>query len=937
VVYYLLRGVYDRSVVHAKKIAVPQEAWASHVSQLLARLTSQAPANKLSHWCSLFAEADPDHTKLDALAVVSSTALVYDIDESNGAGFDEIMDIFRGAGYGFYAWETWRSRANATRVRVVFPLATPALLPDVLPAWSATVRGLSGVVVHKGKYKPTEGIVVDPTSAEVSRLHVMPANGARVYVHDAPLSTVSNTSRPTVSGGALWAAPPDVSGDGVFLSPTEEAETPSGGDTDLAGIILEWEKGDALGESTPIGEVTPEHISLYARSNEPTKARCRCPKLDPLTSMGSYSAWARFVRGVLYISCTSANHNHPAGMTWVGLSRAHAGALIYPPPYSKSPSHMLLCAEADTTKRKKKDHDTESMPAIKHRVVSFTSLTVSKVYQDGDTNDEWWHLEWSHITHHGLVGVTLRRDDCGAAAKLSEKAGRLGLDVNESNKKELTRYLSEFVSYNRARIPTQMTASRLGWFDNSFLMGNTWIAGDEGMMRELVIPPSDGGVKMARAFHSTGTLAGWAQGFHKLVAYPMATIGILVAAASPLLARVGCQSFAFEWASGTGTGKTTSMRMAESVFAKPIDCEASWDNTKVSFERKAAFLCNLPLFLDDTKTSDQHGDRLAQALEWAIYRAVSGEGRGRGKPGGMDIQANWNLIMFSTGEEPIYGIGQSGGARARLVSIQAPPFVATTDGEVSRVVAPICDDLYSNYGTLGPALIQQISQMDTAILRAAWTKYREHWLTYLTGRHSTADRISSHLALIELAGRLIKKVLVDNGLDTAAYDPHALCEQLAEAMVDVDLQSGVTDPVIRSFAAFYGWCLSHRHNFWSIESSGRNSGQGPSMGWLGRWDGGDNWSEVYFSSNALTRFLKDSGFPGSPTTLVSAWTQRGLLVKPTDGSAKWSVRIAGSVDQMWRATRMTMLNAGTRPNLLGDANIIEVESEPVIEMEVLDV
>ena len=933
-VYYLLHGVYDRTTVHAKRIVTPTETWAAHVTTLLDRLTKQSPANKLAHWCGLFAEADPSHTKLDALSVTSTTALVYDIDESNGAGFDEIVDAFQSAGYGFFAWETWRSRVNAIRVRVVFPLAAPIPIGAIRDEWEGLAHLLQGVgvTIQRGKHKPGSGIVVDNTSSEPSRLHVLPANGARVYVYDAALA--QNTSRPAaIKGSPVGSLDVD---DGTILAPNNHIIVPTHGDTDLDGLSLEWEQADSIGGSTLISAVTPEHIGKYARSGEPTKARCRCPMLDPMTSMGSYSAWARFVRGVLYISCSSIHHSHPAGMTWVGKSQTHSGTLVYPPPYLRSSSHALL-ALSDTAKPKGKKKDETPAERDKYRVVSFTAPVVSKLYQDGETSDEWWHLEWPHITHHGQCKVTLRRDDCGTASKLSEKAGRLGFDINESNKKELTRFLSEFVSYNRARIPTQMTASRLGWFGDSFLLGHTWIAGDDGMMRELVIPPSDGGVKMARAYQAIGSLVGWSQGFHKLLDYPMSVIGVMVAVASPLLAKVGCQSFAFEWASGTGTGKTTSMRLAESVFAKPVECEASWDNTKVGFERKAAFLCNLPMFLDDTKTSDQSGDRLAQALEWAIYRAVSGEGRGRGKPGGMDQTASWNLILFSTGEEPIYGIGQAGGARARLVSIQAPPFNVLTDGEVSRIVAPICDLMYANHGTLGPAIIQLISQLPSEQLRAAWSKYREKWLTRLQGRHSTADRVSSHIALIELSGRLIKKVLADNGLDSIKFQPEELCVTLANALLEVDAQTGVTDPVVRSFASFYGWCLAHRHNFWAVENAGRNGGQGPNAGWFGRWDGGDNWGEVYFSVNALQRFLRDTQFPGSPTTLVSAWLQRGLLARPPTGH-KWTVRIAGSSDQMWRANRNLLLTTGNQTTQ--DNNIVEAYSESVTErvtVEVLDV
>ena len=78
---------------------------------------------------------------------------------------------------------------------------------------------------------------------------------------------------------------------------------------DLDNVGIEWEADPLI--ATPVREVTPEHIILYARASEPGKARCRCPHVDSVVSSGSYSAWARFAQ-YLYISCTSASHNHSA-------------------------------------------------------------------------------------------------------------------------------------------------------------------------------------------------------------------------------------------------------------------------------------------------------------------------------------------------------------------------------------------------------------------------------------------------------------------------------------------------------------------------------------------------------------------------------------------------------------------------------------------------
>jgi len=919
--FYMLHGVYDRSTVNAKKVVV---TWPTTIQSLLTKLEATPAPTKLTHWCALYAECDDTHPKLDALSVTRVTSIVFDVDESNGATFQDITDTFDTLGCGYYAWETWQSRPGAVRARVVIPLATPIPISQVGHEWEGIAAELgSTIVVHrggKGKPMPTEGLVVDKTCCEPSRLHVLPVPGMSNYINTAALR-VPTAPSVEVEPGAMAGVPEEL---GTLNT---KVSVPLAEESEVGDSFIEWE-ADPM-QTTLVSQITPEDIVTYSRPSEPGKARCQCPHKDTANTSGSYSAWARFVRGVLYISCTSANHNHPAGMTWAVKQSLGVGEFIYPVPYLRSTSHALVALNQSAQEEGKNDGSKKKRKEAggdKYRVISFTAPLVTKLYQDGETHDEWWKIEWSHITHHGTHSVVLRRDECGSANKLTERAGRMGLDVNESNKKELTRFFSEFVSHNRARIPVQMTASRLGWFGDSFLMGNTWIAGDDGMMRELVQTPADGTAKLARSYQSVGTLGGWAQGFHKLLAYPMAVVGIMAAVASPLLQRVGCQSFAFEWASGTGTGKTTSMRMAESVFAKPIDCEASWDNTKVGFERKAAFLGHLPMFLDDTKTASESGDRLTQALEWAIYRAVSGEGRGRGKPGGLEASSQWNLVLFSTGEEPIYGLGQSGGARARLLSIQAPPFDALTGGEVSRIVAPIADPMYANYGTLGPAVVQTMTGYSSEVLRGQWAKRRDKWLTYLGSKHSAADRVSSHIAVIDLAGSLIKKTLRDSGVDHPDFDPGEVCRLLADALIEIDQQSGVVDPALRSFAAFYSWALSHRHNFYTVD----NRGTGPTGGWLGRWDGGDNWTEMYFNAPAVQKFLKDTGFPGSPTTLTATWARRGLLERYQGNDYRWPTRMAGSSDRLWRANKESLLGIRAKAQTVEPITIEE-------SVEVLDV
>lgn len=891
-VWLLRAGVYDRSTSAAKRVSV---SWPAGMHALLGKCAKDNdPKTKLTGWGALFGDVVDGAEKLDALSVRMTSCVVLDLDEVGNEENDpdlpgrtvaSVVELVTGAmpGVGFAYWETWRSRPGATRMRLLFPLAEEVPSTDAHRYWAHVATR----IVSAGIPAP------DRTSREPSRVHLLPTvNGAWGIVDGEPLQRTALA--PTVNGDA-----PTRTATGAKRGARTDATTYRA--TLPADTVLEWERGG----TSILATVVPEVVEAKARTGEPNKARCRCPVY---AEAKSYGAFARFHRGVLFLTCTSASHGHAANTTWIGgVVTADPNQLPLPHPYSQSNTGALL---------KEGKANEQGVPT--YSSLAYTVPRVTVIYLDDETGDEWWRLEWEG--RHGPVSVTLRRDEAASAGKLTEKAGRAGLDINEVNKKELTKFLSDFVNHNGTRIRHQAVSSRMGWFGGGFLWGRTWLADPTGheQPRELVVGGGDGRAQLANAMRSEGTFQEWCDGVAALGQYPLVMAGIYASVASALVSLVNTQSCVFEWASSSGTGKTTSLAIAASVWGHPEELQSSWDGTKVSLEHNAAFMNAMPLFLDDTKTVA--GSKNSIDPEWAIYRVTSGEGRQRAAPGGVSRQtAKWSLNMLTTGEEPVYGSGQAGGARARLVSVQDPPYGLATKDAVSQTVGPLCAGILPFHGHAGPAVVALASGVGAQKLRASWAKRREGWITHLSGKHSANDRVSNHLAMLELAGVMLRAAAQRAGITALdSIDPHVVMLHVARQVADADKAAGEVDPIERAKADFYSWCVAHRGAFWSASA---DASRGPARGWLGKWDGGEGWEDIYVTVKAIDQFILDHKYTLGGRMLASQWIKTGFIT-PGQDRFTWKVRIAGTQDWAYRIERRNVA-------IFSTGGVVAPEPEPL--------
>ena len=187
----------------------------------------------------------------------------------------------------------------------------------------------------------------------------------------------------------------------------------------------------------------------------------------------------------------------------------------------------------------------------------------------------------------------------------------------------------------------------------------------------------------------------------------------------------------------------------------------------------------LPFFSDDTKTA-RFPDEIAQT----VYAFADGQSRGRGTVEGLAQQFEFQSVLISSGEQPLIGIGQHGGVRARVLTVWGSPF-GTTDEETCRVVREFNRGLSLNYGHAGPMFIEYLLAR-----RNRWGQYlKKHteWNAYFAdraGNNPVAGRMAAHLAAIAVTSLSVHKAL---DLPWPWSDPITpLYDELTKELVEAD-------------------------------------------------------------------------------------------------------------------------------------------------------
>jgi len=421
-------------------------------------------------------------------------------------------------------------------------------------------------------------------------------------------------------------------------------------------------------------------------------------------------------------------------------------------------------------------------------LVSRAPIVIVSISQDvdqqGSPGEDFVRLAWPR--HGSWYEHDVSRADIADSRRLVASISSLGAPVTSAEAKEAVVWLAELESSARRSLgadATIRTTRRTGWHGRAFVMYGQTI-GEGPRWRRRVASGEDAAIM---GLGPRGSRDVWMREIRSLIPrVPAARLAICAALAPSLLEPTGCKGFTVQFAAGTGTGKSTMLELACSVWGAPEKggLFGTWNNTRNGIEGQLSFMWDVPVVLDDTKEIP-NGD--LSVVSQIVYDVTNGSGKGAMTADRtLRRRASYRTVLVTSGEIPLLEESQDGGTRGRVITMREGPFDALDAPSSERAIAAnqltaVC---MGNHGHLGPAFAE-------ALTRADWGGIAERYRGLLADAmrdaervspgHATAARLCKYVALLRLAGELAEPLLGVEAIDWDWFDDAMLADALDAA------------------------------------------------------------------------------------------------------------------------------------------------------------
>lgn len=401
----------------------------------------------------------------------------------------------------------------------------------------------------------------------------------------------------------------------------------------------------------------------------------------------------------------------------------------------------------------------DSKGIVTHHLVSRKTPYITKEFHNVEREQVLYEIEWQEP--FGKVKEIVPASTIATRRQLLELSDK-GLSVNENNVKKLIHFFDQYLSINNVK--KEFAVERLGMIKGKFIHPIE--------TKDVEILSIDYGEKqLFESFKIKGTSETWKREVFEIIKdYPKATFIVLASFASVLIGELKIDPFIVDLSGSTSTGKTTTLRIAASVWGNE-GLVNEWNATRVSIERKAAYLNSFPLLLDDTRKANE------KVIQDIIYQFSGGRSKGRGSISGSQREYTWNNILLSTGEVTINEYAKSqGGAAARVIPIIDQPLPKDHDN-----IAKIYEGIENNYGAIGIDFLK-IWEAKKEDYIPEYHRFRNRYLQK-SRTNEVLTRLAGYYAAIHFAGSILKKELGFNVDLQAIYE---LFDEIAEENKAID-------------------------------------------------------------------------------------------------------------------------------------------------------
>lgn len=522
---------------------------------------------------------------------------------------------------------------------------------------------------------------------------------------------------------------------------------------------------------------------------------------------------------------------------------------------------------------------------IERTTIAYAPLLITSRYRDEEEETEYLELSW----HDGVMWrkIIVDRGHVMDRAKLTVLSS-VGFPVDSGSATALIRYLVAFEAKNAEVLPKRKVSSRFGWIGTEgFLIGEEYIGEGEVSFH----PQAPGDAQIGSGYRTSGTIEGWVEAIEPLKHYPRPRLALYASVAAPLLEIVGAPNFVIDFAGRTSTGKTTTLRIAASMWGQPDERSpeaaiGTWDATKVWIERASGVLTSIPLILDDTKRVKD-----AETVASVLYMVASGRGRARGNLKSLARVRTWHTVLITSGERQAVEHTTDGGTRARTIEIVGSPFGTDRIGDT---IEAIDRGIREHYGHSGRILVRWLLDH-----RGDWEKIREMYrktvAKYAGSQSAVARRMAEAAAAITTAAAVLHAAMRDAGTPL----PWSYEDPLAGLWEDIATAAEAAPPEVRALGAIVSYAYEHEQAFLGRHREANGEPLMPPGGWLGYWPS-PTWEYIAFYPGALKRILEEMGF--DPDAVIHGWYEREWLLVDKDRK-----RMTKTIKLEKKTTRMVII------------------------------
>ena len=380
-------------------------------------------------------------------------------------------------------------------------------------------------------------------------------------------------------------------------------------------------------------------------------------------------------------------------------------------------------------------------------------LYVVKMLNDPKRGDMTWIR--LHLPKDGTREFALPLTDALTPDKLRDKLAFYGVIAGKKQMEAIMAYLIKFTKELQHKAKVEKMRTQFGWADNDTKM----IVGDKEISATGVTysPPSSSTGSLAIHMEPTGSFDEWksiARIYNQKGFEPHA-FGFFTAFGAPLIKHLNLKGAIINLINEeSGTGKSTVLKMCNSVWGHPEELMLQWKDTMNTMIHRLGIMNNLPITIDEiTKLSGDSFSDLAYSIS---------QGRGKNRMMQHENAERKNDTKWGT----IALCSSNASFMDKLAALKSTPDgeymrtleyrIDATDNLTKEEADNIFNGLYSNYGHAGLEYAKHlVANLESVIDTVVQVQQKLDAEIGLTSR----ERFWSATAACNIAGALIAKDL----------------------------------------------------------------------------------------------------------------------------------------------------------------------------------